>query len=144
MSAGHIFFKGRYLHFITLQHMRCGISDLKPPPPHLFCALLTLSLSPAFYLKEAPMTAFKWLQIVRVGLFRWLPGTILLKKSKHTVLISADELFMSGFNALDWICDCECAKLRRQMCKPVCVFKVIRYKRNGRADNIVINGTAMV
>lgn len=30
------------------------------------------------------------------------------------------------------------------MCKPVCVFKVIRYKRNGRADNIVINGTAMV
>lgn len=29
MSTGYVFFKGRYVHFVGLQHMRCGTSDME-------------------------------------------------------------------------------------------------------------------
>lgn len=87
MSAGHKFFKGRYLHFITLQHMRCGILEVQPPtpPPHhrRSCAWLTLPLpqSSNFNFDFYFQIAFK---SCKSAYFRWLSRTVLVK---HTYSI---------------------------------------------------------
>lgn len=120
MSAGHIFFKGRYLHFITLQ-----IWDAASP----ICSLLLLltcsvprSLSPSLSLSlRGTYAAFRWLQILEACLFRWFPRTFLLKKSKHTVLIRSNEVFIFGFTMLDGIFICEHSKIsvmNNAICKP--------------------------
>lgn len=127
----------------------CNIWDVASPIWSLLLLTCSVPCLLSLYLKEAPMSAFRWLQMLRAGLFRWLPRTFLFKKSKHTVLISANELFISGFKTLDGISNYAYSEtcLMNTVCKlmlvSMFVFLKLYYARHTQstANSILQVGT---